>query len=113
MKSTLLTDERTIQLSSLATMLLLGLSLISAIIMELNMTSKYALELAIILIIGIITASAIAQLIKKDEHAYTLSIIIFCASILNLVWLFIETSAFLTGMFALIVNVAGIVLCAV
>lgn len=93
--------------------ILLGLSLLTALMLESRMTHYFALELVLILIGIILMTGIIFGFWIEEPWAYPLTTILFAAALVNLAWLFFLTKAFLTFAFGLIVNVAGLVLCLV
>ncbi len=93
--------------------ILLGLSLFTALMLESNMTANFAVELVLILIGTILMAGIIFGFWIEEPWAYPLTTILFAAAMVNLVWAFISTNAFLTFAFGLLVNVAGLVMCLV
>jgi len=94
-----------------ATIVLLGLSLLTALVLETQLNVGFIGELVLILIGVILAAGVLCGLWIEAEWAYPVATVIFAASMANLLWLFITTQAFLTFSFGLLVNVAGIVLC--
>ncbi len=93
--------------------ILLGLSLFTALLLEANMGALAAVELVLMLIGLIATAAIIFGFWIEEAWPYTLSIIFFAASLANTVWLFTSTKIFLVFAFGLLVNVAGMVMCMV
>ena len=93
--------------------ILLGLSLFTALLLESRMTTGFIVELVLILIGIILTAGIVFGLWIEEPWTYPLTIIIFAASLANLIWLFSATHVFLTFAFGLLVNVAGLVMCLV
>ena len=91
--------------------ILLGLSLFTALLLEAKMTSGFVPELVLILIGIILTAGIVFGLWIEEPWAYPLAIVLFAASLINLLWLFSNTNTFLTFAFGLLVNVAGLVIC--
>lgn len=96
---------------SISTILLLGLSLFTALILETKMSAGFTAELIIILLSIIFMAGVIFGLWIDAEWAYPLASILFAAGLANLAWLFYHTHSFLAFAFGLLVNVAGLVLC--
>ncbi|VVB80971.1 Uncharacterised protein [uncultured archaeon] len=95
----------------IVTVLLLGLSLFTALILESRMNTGYAIQLAIILIGAILMACALFGLWIEAEWSYPFTLIVFALSLANLVWAFTSTKAFLPFTFGLLISVAGIVMC--
>jgi uncharacterized membrane protein len=93
--------------------ILLGLSFFTALMLESNMGTHFAIELVLILIGTILMAGIIFGFWIEEPWAYPLTTIVFAAALINLVWLFYSTNAFLTFAFGLLVNVAGLVMCLV
>lgn len=91
--------------------ILLGLSLLTALTLESHMKAGYSAELVLIVIGIILTAGILFGLWIDEPWTYPLTTLIFAASLANLVWLFTETQVFLTFAFGLLVNVAGLVMC--
>ncbi len=91
--------------------ILLGLSLFTGLVLETRMGTGYTIQLVIILIGIILTAGIIFGLWMDAEWAYPLSTLVFALSLANLVWQFSATKAFLPFAFGLLVNVAGLVMC--
>lgn len=98
---------------NIVTILLIGLSLFTALILETKMSTHYTAELVIILIGLIFLAGVIFGLWIDAEWAYPLASVMFAVGLANLIWLFSATGAFLPFAFGLIVNVAGLVMCIV
>ncbi len=95
----------------ITTIILLGLSLLTALILESYMQTGYAIQLVLILIGIIFTTGIIFALWIEIEWANTIAMLFFSLSLANLVWLFTATKAFLPFAFGLLVNVAGLVMC--
>ena len=91
--------------------ILLGLSMATALLLESKMTTGYMMELVLILISIIFVTGILFGLWIEEPWAYPLSMLLFAASLANIVWLFVETKVFLTFAFGLLVNVAGLVMC--
>jgi len=91
--------------------ILLGLSLFTGLVLETRMGTGHAIQLVIILIGIILTAGIIFGLWIDAPWAYPLSTLVFALSLANLVWQFSSTKAFLPFAFGLLVNVAGLVMC--
>jgi len=95
----------------IVTVLLLGLSLFTALLLESRMHAGYAIQLVIILIGIILVACALFGLWIEAEWAYPFTLVLFALSLANLVWVFTTTKTFLPFSFGLLINVAGIVMC--
>lgn len=93
--------------------ILLGLSLFTALMLESRMDSNFAIELVLVLIGAILMAGVIFGFWIEEPWVYPLTTVLFAAALVNLVWLFFSTKAFLTFAFGLLVNVAGLVMCLV
>ncbi len=100
-------------MKSLATIILLGISLLTALLLESSMTGGYAAQLAMIIVGIILTTGVIFGLWIEAEWSYPLGLIIFAAALANLLWLFKLTNNQLTFVFGILVNVAGLVMCLV
>ncbi len=92
------------------TIILVALSLFTALILESRMTNGAILQLFVILAGAIFTAAILFGLWIEEPWAYPLAMVFFAASMANLVWLFSSTKVFLTFAFGLLVNVAGLVM---
>lgn len=95
----------------ITTIILLGLSLLTALILESYMKTGYAIQLVLILIGIILTAGIIFALWIEIEWANAMTMLFFTLSLANLVWLYTATKTFLPFAFGLLVNVAGLVMC--
>jgi hypothetical protein len=91
--------------------LLLGLNLFAALLLESRMAHYFAWEILFICIIGLVTFAVMFGLWIDESWAYPLSSILFALSLVNVVWMFYMTSTFITSAFALLVNIAGLVIC--
>jgi len=91
--------------------ILLGLSLFSALLLESRMQTHYILELVLIVIGIILTFGILFGLWIDEPWAFPLSTILFSASVVNIVWMFKLTNSFIVSAFALLVNIAGVVIC--
>lgn len=106
--------EKTMKASDISvfmTVILLGLSLFAALLLETKMASYFWLEVLFICAAGLFIFAAYFGLWIDEHWAYPLAAIIFAASLINTVWLFYITNTFLTSAFALLVNIAGMVIC--
>ena len=111
MNFTELNTQTTNAVTNIVITLLLGLSLLAALLLQTNMKDFYDLQLVIIFI-GIIVGGAILyNFWEEDKQAYTISTIFFAVAILDLIWLFAATRSITTSIFSLIVNIGGIALC--
>jgi len=106
-------DFENVGLKNLVTILLLGLSLFVALMLETRMTDGVVIEMIIILAGVVLMGAIILGMWVEAEWAYPLASIFFAASLANLAWLFYNTGAFLPFAFGLIVNIAGLVMCLV
>lgn len=95
----------------MVTVLLLGLSLLTMLILESYLKTGYALQLVLILIGIILTAGIIFALWIEIEWANPITMIFFALALIDIIWLFTATKAFLPFSFGLLVNVAGLVIC--
>ena len=95
------------------TVILLALSLFTALLLESRMGAGAAGELVVILIGTIITAGILFGVWIEEPWAYPLALLFFAASLANLLWIFSSTQIFLTFAFGILVNVAGLVMCLV
>ncbi|MBW2969791.1 hypothetical protein KY309_01665 [Candidatus Woesearchaeota archaeon] len=95
----------------IVTIILLGLSLLTALVLESYLKTGYAVQLVLILIGIILTAGIIFGLWIELEWAYPFTMLFFALALADMVWMFAETKAFLPFAFGLLVNVAGLVLC--
>ena len=91
--------------------ILLGLSLLTALLLESQMGAQYITELVLILIGIIITAGILFGLWIEEPWAYTLATIVFAAGLINLIWIYSATKNTLMFSFGILVNVAGLVMC--
>ncbi len=91
--------------------ILLGLNLFAALLLETKMPKYYGWEILFICIIGLVTFAVLFGLWIDEPWAYPLSSILFALSIANVVWLFHITDTFTTSAFALLINIAGLVIC--
>ncbi len=95
------------------TVILLGLSLFTALLLEAHMGTLAVVELVLMLIGLIATAAIIFGFWIEEAWPYPLSVIFFAASLANTIWLFTSTQIFLVFAFGILVNVAGLVMCIV
>ena len=95
------------------TVILLGLSLLTALMLESKMQSGFTAELVLIIIGIILTAGILFGLWIDEPWTSPLAMLLFAASLTNLLWLFVQTKVFLTFTFGVLVNVAGLVICLV
>lgn len=93
--------------------ILLGLNLFTALLLQSNLTTNYVLPLVAILIGIIITAGIIFGMWIEENWAYPITTIVFALSLINITWLFYQTETFLIFAFGLLVNVSGLVICLV
>ncbi len=98
-------------MSVFMTIILLGLNLFAALLLETRMPKYYGWEMLFICILGLFTFAVLFGLWIDEPWAYPMSSILFAASLANVIWLFYLTSTFLTSAFALLVNIAGLVIC--
>jgi len=91
--------------------ILLGLSLFSALLLESRLHTHYTLELVLIVIGIILTFGILFGLWIDEPWAFPLGTILFSAAVVNIVWMFKLTNSFIPSAFALLVNIAGIVIC--
>lgn len=98
-------------MSVFMTVILLGLNLFAALLLETRMPSYFGWEVLFICIMGLLTFAAYFGLWIDELWAYPMSSILFALSLVNVVWLFYLTDTFLTSAFALLVNIAGLVIC--
>ncbi|MEM3154499.1 MAG: hypothetical protein QW165_02955 [Candidatus Woesearchaeota archaeon] len=98
-------------ISAFMTIILLGLNLFAALLLETQMTKFYGWEILFICVLGMFTFAVLFGLWIDEPWAYPLSSILFALSLVNVVWLFHLTNTFLTAAFAFLVNIAGLVLC--
>ncbi|MBI4146905.1 hypothetical protein HY489_06235 [Candidatus Woesearchaeota archaeon] len=90
--------------------ILLGLSMITALLLETRMKTGAAIELVII-ILGILAGALILLgLWIEEPWAYQLSSILFALSLANLIWIHLNTHYLLGVAFGILVNVSGIVM---
>jgi len=100
-------------MKTFSTTILLGLSLLTALTLEAEMTSGFIAELVLILIGAILTGGILFGIWIEEEWVYPAGMLLFAAFLANLLWLFFATKIFLTFAFGLLVNVAGLVICLV
>ena len=98
-------------MSVFMTVILLGLNLFAALLLETRMPKYFGWEVLFICVIGLLTFAAYFGLWIDERWAYPMSSILFALSLINVVWLFYLTDTFLTSAFALLVNIAGLVIC--
>jgi len=98
-------------MSVFVTIILVGLSLFTALLLESRMDSHYLLQLLLIVLAIIFTFGLLFGLWIDEPWAYPLSTILFAALLADVIWLYSSTGAFLVSAFALLVNVAGLVIC--
>ena len=98
-------------MSAFMAIILLGLNLFAALMLETKMPKYYGWEILSICIIGLVTFAVLFGLWIDEPWAYPLSSILFALSIANVVWLFHVTDTFTTSAFALLINIAGLVIC--
>lgn len=91
--------------------LLLGLSLFTALFLETKMATGHAAELVLVLVGIILSSGVLFGMWTGAEWTYNLALLIFAASLANLVFLLVSTQAFLTFTFGLLVNVSGLLMC--
>ena len=102
---------KTNDIKLIVTVLLLGLSLFTALLLESRMQAGYSIQLVVILIGIILMACALFGLWIETEWAYPFTLVLFALLLANLVWAFASTKAFLPFTFGLLINVAGLVMC--
>jgi len=95
------------------TVILLGLSLFTALLLESRMGAGFIGELVAVLIGVILSLGLLFGLWTDADWTYSLATVIFAAALGNLLFLFVSTKAFLVFAFGLIVNIAGLVICLV
>ena len=93
-----------------AIVILLGLSVLSTIILQSYMKTGYAIPLVIIFITIILMTGTIFGLWIEEPWGYSIATILFTGTIIHTGWIFYKTNMFLPFTFALLVNVAGIVI---
>lgn len=98
-------------ISVFMTVILLGLNLFGALLLETSMPKYFGWEILFICAMGLLTFAAYFGLWIDESWAYPLSSLLFAASLINVVLLFYLTDTFLTSAFALLVNIAGLVIC--
>lgn len=98
-------------ISVFMTVILLGLNLFAALLLETKMAKLFGWEVLFICIMGLLTFAVFFGLWIDEPWAYPMSSILFAASLINVVWLFYLTDTFLSSAFALLINVAGLVIC--
>lgn len=98
-------------MSVFVTVILIGLSLFTALLLESMMPSNHIWELLLIVIAIVLTFGILFGLWIDESWAYPISTILFAILLANVVWLYASTSAFLVSAFGLLVNVGGLVIC--
>ncbi|PIN74585.1 hypothetical protein COV18_06860 [Candidatus Woesearchaeota archaeon CG10_big_fil_rev_8_21_14_0_10_37_12] len=101
----------TTAVTNIITTLLLGLSLLAALLLQTAMQTFYDLQLVIIFIGIIVGAVVLYNFWKEDRYGYIISIIFFAVAILDSIWMIAATGAIFTFIFSLIVNIGGLALC--
>ena len=93
-----------------ATILLISLSLVSALILETQLTNWAALEIIIILFASLFVTTLLFGLWLDEPWAKPLGMVYFSLMIANLLWMFAFVKTFIPFVFGILVNVSGIVL---
>lgn len=98
-------------MSVFVTIILIGLSLFSALLLESRMQGNYIWELLVVVIAIVLTFGILFGLWIDESWAYPLGTILFAVLLANIVWLYTSTDAFLVSAFGVLVNVGGLVIC--
>lgn len=98
---------------AIITCILLGLSLLTALLLESRMGSGVKVELVLILVGILLSVAVLFGLMTERAWAYPLGILMFVLSLANILWLFAVTRSLLGFAFGLLVNIVGLVLCLV
>ncbi len=98
-------------MSVFVTIILIGLSLFTALLLESRMQGHYIWELLLVVIAIVLTFGILFGLWIDESWAYPLGIILFAVLLANVVWLYTSTDAFLVSAFGVLVNVGGLVIC--
>lgn len=95
------------------TCILLGLSLMTALLLESQIGSGVKYQLIFILVGILLSAGVLVGFMSQSSWAYPLAILMFVLSLANVLWLFAATRSLLGFAFGILVNVIGLVLCLV
>lgn len=98
-------------MSVFVAIILIGLSLFSALLLESRMQGNYIWELLVVVIAIVLTFGILFGLWIDESWAYPLGTILFAVLLANIVWLYTSTDAFLVSAFGVLVNVGGLVIC--
>ena len=96
-------------IKTIVTTLLLGISLFTALALSAQTSSTS--ELAFLFIAIILSAGALFGMWMDEHWTFTLSMFIFGALALNMLWLYFTTHVILLFAFGLLVNACGFVIC--
>ncbi len=96
---------------SVITGVLLGLSLLTALLLESRINSGISAQLTLIFLGILVSGAVLFGLMMYRNWAYPLGALVFLLSLANLMWLFSMTKSVLGLAFGILVNIVGLVLC--